>query len=411
MKILQLCIRVPYPPADGGTIAMHSLGQSLVKQGAELKILAMNTSRHYVTLNSLPADYKTKTQIETVDLDTRIKPFDAFKNLFKSESYNVKRFDHSSFHQKLRKILADEKFDIVQFESVFAGPYLQTVRQTSGASCVLRAHNIEHIIWQRMAETSSNLLKKRYLKLLSSRLKKYESDIIGKFDALLPMTKQDSETFLRINPSVKQRIVPIGLNPDVYPYDENRKETLSVFHLGSMDWMPNQEAIEWFLENCWYELKKSVPSLKLYLAGRGFPDSLKIDDENVVYDESVSNAVEYMKSKSVMIVPLLSGSGMRVKILQAFALGLPVVSTVIGAEGIECTDGEDILIADTPSDFAAATIRLLNDPLLRKKIGKNARKLFMEKYSSARIAEGVVEFYKSLTKQSVSSGGDPSIIR
>lgn len=396
MKILQLCIRVPYPPADGGTIAMHSLGQSLIQQGAEVKILAMNTSRHYVKLDSLPESYRTKTKIEAVDIDTRIKPLAALRNLFTNVSYNVKRFDHPVFHQKLRELFAKEKFDVVQFESIFAGPYLQTVKENSGAKCVLRAHNIEYLIWQRMAETDGNFLKKRYLRLLSARLKKYETDIIGKFDALLPMTQQDSKVFSEINLTVQQKIIPIALNPDVYPYEDNKNDELSLFHLGSMDWMPNQEAIEWFLENCWYEIKKSSPSLKLYLAGRGFPDSLRIDDSNIIYDEAVSNAVDYMKSKSVMIVPLLSGSGMRVKILQAFALGIPVVSTTIGAEGIECADGENILVADSPSDFISATVKLINDPALRKSIGGNARNLFMKKYSSERIAEEVIQFYKSL---------------
>jgi len=401
MKILQLCIRVPYPPTDGGSIAMHSLGQSLIKQGAEMKILAMNTTRHYVKLDALPAEYKMKTKIEAVNIDTRIKPFDAFKNLFSNKSYNIKRFDNLSFHQKLRSVLAGEKFDVVQFESLFAAPYLQTVRENSEAKCVLRAHNIEHIIWQRMANTSTNFLRKRYLHLLAKRLKKYESEIAGKFDAILPMTKEDAKIFSGINPAVKQKIIPIGLNPDVYPFDENQNETLSVFHLGAMDWMPNQEAVEWFLENCWYEIK--APTVKLYLAGRGFPDSLKIDDNNIVYDEAVSNAVDYMKNKSVMIVPLLSGSGMRVKILQAFALGLPVVSTTIGAEGIECTDGENIIIADSPSDFSKAVLNLINDSSLRKRIGKNARNLFMEKYSSSRIAADVIRFYESLIKQSSGS--------
>jgi glycosyltransferase involved in cell wall biosynthesis len=396
MKILQMCIRVPYPPTDGGSIAMYSLGQSLIKQGAEVKILAMNTTRHYVKLDTLPAEYKMKTKIEAVNIDTRIKPFDAFKNLFSNKSYNIKRFDNLSFHQKLRSVLAGEKFDVVQFESLFAGPYLQTVRENSKAKCVLRAHNIEHLIWQRMAATDKNFLKKKYLRLLASRLKKYESEIIGKFDALLPMTKEDAKIFTGMNSAVPQKIIPIGLDPHIYSYDENRPRELSIFHLGSMDWMPNQEAVDWFLENCWQEIKKKLPSLKLYLGGRGFPDSLKIDDRQIIYDNTVSNAVDYMKNKSMMIVPLLSGSGMRVKILQAFALGLPVVSTSIGAEGIECTDGENIVIADAPADFSNAILKLMNDTLLRKKIGSNARNLFMEKYSSERIARHVIQFYESL---------------
>jgi glycosyltransferase involved in cell wall biosynthesis len=397
MKILQLCNRVPFPPTDGGSIAMHSLSQSLIKSGADVKVFAMNTSRHRVNLDSLPHDYKSKTKIEAINIDTRVKALPALFNLFSTESYNVSRFDQRQVHEKLQSVLTEKKFDIVQFESIFCAPYLKTVRQNSSAKCVLRAHNVEYQIWERMALRSSSL-KKLYLKLLASRLKKYEQEIISGFDALLPMTKQDERVFSLQAPDVLQKIVPIGLSADAYPYNENQNEELCLFHLGAMDWLPNREAIEWFLENCWIDVKEKLPLIKLYLAGRGFPEELKIEDRRIIYDDEIKNAVEYMQGKSIMIVPLLSGSGMRVKILQAFALGKAVVSTTIGAEGIECTPGENILIADSPSDFVSAIDKLVSDESLRKKIGKNSRRLFLDKYSSEKIAEEVIHFYQALLK-------------
>ena len=397
MKILQLCNRVPYPPTDGGSIAMHSLSQSLIKQGAEVKILAMNTSRHRVKINSLPADYTSKTKIEAVDIDTGVKPFAAFLNLFSSESYNVIRFDRPQVHEKLRTVLSENKFDIVQFESIFCAPYLKTVKDNSSAKCILRTHNVEHLIWKRMADGSSGL-KKMYLNLLAARLKKYESEILKQFDALLPMTTHDAKTFSAYAPAVEQKVTPVGLDANVYPFKENQKEELCLFHLGAMDWLPNREAIAWFMENCWLDLKEKFPQLKLHLAGRNFPQQLKTDDANVIYDDEIKNAVEYMQSKAIMIVPLLSGSGMRVKILQAFALGKAVVSTTIGAEGIECTNGENILIADSPADFVSSVSKLVTDTALRKKIGRNSHTLFMEKYSSGKIAAEVIRFYNSLMK-------------
>ncbi|MBK5286689.1 MAG: glycosyltransferase, partial [Bacteroidia bacterium] len=171
-----------------------------------------------------------------------------------------------------------------------------------------------------------------------------------------------------------------------------------LFHLGAMDWLPNRQAIEWFFENCWLDIKSNFPDLKLYLAGRAFPQEIKIDDDNIIYDDEVKSAVDYMQGKAIMIVPLLSGSGMRVKILQAFALGKAVVSTSIGAEGIECTDGENILIADSPKDFVAAMSKLITDDSLRKKIGRNSHNLFLKKYSSEKIAAEVISFYNALIK-------------
>lgn len=398
MKILQLCSRVPYPPVDGGRIAMHSLSQSLIKQGADVKILAMNTSRHPMKIASLPEDYKMKTKIEAVDIDTGVKPFAALLNLFSSESYNLIRFDRPQVHEKVRTVLKDNKFEVVQFESIFCAPYLKTVKENSDAKCILRAHNVEHLIWQGMAESSGNVLKKKYLKLLAKRLKNYECKIINGFDAILPMTSTDAKIFTTYAPDVRQYITPVGLSPEVYPYHENRKEEICLFHLGTMDWLPNREAIGWFLENCWLDLKNKFPQLKLYLAGRGFPQELKIDDENIIYDDEIKNAVEYMQGKAIMIVPLLSGSGMRVKILEAFALGKAVVSTTIGAEGIECTNGENILIADSPDDFVSSVSKVIAEEALRKKIGRNSHRLFLENYSLEKISVEVISFYKSLIK-------------
>ncbi|MBK5284363.1 MAG: glycosyltransferase, partial [Bacteroidia bacterium] len=216
MKILQLCNRVPFPPADGGSIAMHSLSQSLIKQGADVKILAMNTSRHRVNISSLPEDYKSKTKIEAVNIDTHIKPFAALLNLFSSESYNVIRFDKPVVHQKLRSLLKENKFDIIQFESIFCAPYLKTVKENSSAKCVLRAHNVEYLIWQRMADSSSNFIKKKYLNLLAARLKNYECKIIKEFDAILPMTSTDADIFATNASAVQKQIVPIGLSSEVY---------------------------------------------------------------------------------------------------------------------------------------------------------------------------------------------------
>ena len=164
-----------------------------------------------------------------------------------------------------------------------------------------------------------------------------------------------------------------------------------------MNWMPNDEGIKWFLKEVWPLLHKKLPDLKVYLAGREMPDWLKnLKLENIVVVGEVPDAHEFIAEKSISIAPLLSGSGIRVKIIESMAMGKSVVSTSIGAEGINYTDGENILIADSPEDFCNAIINLYSNPDEAKKIGNNARKLVNQEHSSKKIIEHLVSFYQRI---------------
>ena len=164
-----------------------------------------------------------------------------------------------------------------------------------------------------------------------------------------------------------------------------------------MDWMPNVEAVEWFLKNCLNEVSRRFPTLKIYFAGRGMPDHLKeLGNDNTVFIGTVENGQQYIQSKSIMIVPLLSGSGMRVKIIQGMAMGKAMISTTIGSEGIAYTNGKNILIADSPEEFIAAIEKCVNNKQFCKSLGREAMKLAEEKYSNEAIGRSLNGFYKDL---------------
>ncbi len=399
MKILQICHRVPYPPIDGGNIAMMNMALALIESGNELHQFALNTSRHFVETSTVPADLQSKLNLSSSAIDTNIKIHSLIANLFTNESYNIVRFYSKSAEEHLKELLKQTAFDIVQLETLYTTPYIECIRKNSHAKIVLRAHNAEHIIWQRLVHKEKNPFRKNYIRLLASRLRTYEIETLQKIDALIPITDVDESIFHRLHYRGPVLTVPVSLDLNDYQVNDNDKLELCLFHLGSMDWMPNLEAVEWFLKECWPTVHAQHPGLKLYLAGRSFPDSIiRANHPNVICEGRIEDAHSYMEKKQIMIVPLHSGSGMRVKIIQGMALGKTIISTSIGAEGIPVTPDKNILIADTPDQFISAVNRCIDDYEFCMQTGRQARKFAEDHYSNAAVGKQLSLFYRALLR-------------
>ncbi|MFI5219273.1 MAG: glycosyltransferase family 4 protein [Bacteroidia bacterium] len=397
MKILQLCIRVPFPPSDGATIAMYNISKSFYENGAQVKILSFNTNKNYVMEEKISKEFREKTGIETVDIDLSVKPLLAFLNLFSNDSYNVSRFVSTAFEEKLKKILAAENFDIVQLEGLYVSPYLDIICGHSKAKVVLRSHNVEYIIWERLAESSKNLLKKKYLAFLAKRLKKYELNLLNRYDAIVPISPADEQAFEKLGCRIPVKTISLGVDVSEYPNSENLPADFSIFHLGSMDWMPNLDAVDWFMNAVYPKLVSIIPGVKIYLAGKNMPERIKQRaNKNLIVLDRIDDAKTFMKDKTVMVVPLLSGGGMRIKIIEGMAVGKAIVSTTIGAEGINYTHQKDILIADSPDEFCSAVLKLKTDNDFCKAIGMNARKLAAQQYDNKTIGKELLKFYEVL---------------
>ncbi|MDP8203964.1 MAG: hypothetical protein P9L95_05480, partial [Candidatus Tenebribacter mawsonii] len=181
LNILFICNKSPWPPHEGGPIAMNNLIEGTIAAGHKVKVLAINSNKYYTNPADIPESYKNQTNIELVYIDLGIKPIAAFLNLFTNKSYHIHRFISDDFRNKLKEILSEQVFDIVQIETLFMSPYIETIREFSSASIVLRAHNIEHLIWKRVASITSNPLKKAYLNHLASTLEVYEKNVLNKY--------------------------------------------------------------------------------------------------------------------------------------------------------------------------------------------------------------------------------------
>jgi glycosyltransferase involved in cell wall biosynthesis len=400
MKVLQLCNKPPFPPQDGGTIAMNNISHGLLEAGCELKIVSVNTEKHHIDINDLPIDYVNKTRIEFINIDTKVRALPALFNLlFSTRSYNIVRFEQESFENRLRELFEEEDFEVVIIESIFLNYYVDVIRKYSKSKIVLRAHNVEFLIWKRLAKDENSFLRGIYLSSLANRLKREELDALEKFDAILTVSETDKQKFQEFNIKTLIKSIPIAIDvTKSLSIQDIDIDFPSVFFIGALDWLPNVEGLKWFITNVWSKLNQEYPELKFYIAGRGDASWLqKGKINNIEILGEIKDAAAFIKSKAVMIVPLFSGSGMRVKIIEGMSLGKAIVSTSIGVEGIIHKNGEDILIADNPEDFIAQLSALIIDKIKFTSISNNAVTNVSINYNNKLLTEKMIDFLESLS--------------
>lgn len=396
MKILQFCYKPPFPALDGGSMGMHYVTEGLINNGHEVKVLSFHSKKHPCRVDKLPVEYVEKTKFETVFVDLDIKPIPALVAYLCGESYHVKRFINEQMKRKLVEILKAEDFDIIQVESIFLTPYLPIMRRFSNAKIILRAPNIEHKIWERIYKATKTPFKRGYIKHLALTLKYYELNHINDYDAVSPVTEVDAEYFRENGLRKKCKGIPFGMNPPELLSDV-LEEKNTIFHIGSMNWHPNEQGIKWFLEECWDKIRQTTPNVQAYFAGRYMPNWLKNTSiEGVHIVGEVEDSIRFMTSKQIMVVPLLSGSGIRIKIIEAMSIGKTVIATTIAAEGIMYEDGKNIIIANSAEEFASAVKYCVENPDKCKSIGDEAYKLIAERYSNDQVVNQLVTLYKEI---------------
>lgn len=398
MKILQLCHKFPWPLKDGAAIASTYLAKAFAELGSEVTLLSMNTSKHWFNTGELPRNFDHYTDIQTVFVNNHIRPLPALLNLFTNKSYHVERFDNVDFAQKLKAILQHDRFDIIQLESLYLTPYIPVIRQFSSALVVLRAHNVEHEIWERVAG-NSNPLKKWYLHKITPRLRQYEIEHLNDYDLVAGISKRDVEQFRALGLRKPATIVPIGLDCRDYQADDaSFSRPLSLSFIGSLDWMPNQEGLRWFLDEIWSPvLAPAFPELTFHIAGRTAPRWLReLDRERVFFHGEVPSSPDFLNQHSVMVVPLLSGGGMRAKILEGMAVGKVVLSTRVGMEGIDAQHRRECLLADTPEEFLKAVRWCYAQGEGLADLGRKAQAFCHDHYDNLEVGRRLLETYGDL---------------
>jgi glycosyltransferase involved in cell wall biosynthesis len=397
VKVLILTNRVPFPPNSGYPIVVYNTIKGLLKLGVEVTLFSINTSKHNVDVDDIYDPVFEKITFHSYSIDTEVNIWGAFFNIFSNQSYNVSRFYDDDAAKLLENVLHEHEYDIVQFEGLFVVPYLDTVKALSKAKLIYRAHNIEFDVWERLAAREEFRPRRKYLEFLSRRLKSYETEQINRFHQVFAISEPDRQGILLMGCETRLDVFPVAIDFDKYNVDVSKTSFPTLFHLGAMDWRPNKEGLEWFLDEIWPDIEKLYGELRFYIAGKNMQKQFfDYDSENLIVEGEIFDAVEFMNSKAIMIVPLLSGSGMRVKIIEGMAMEKCIIATTMAAEGINCQPGKDILIADTADEFYRSILQCITKPNRWREIGENARKTVKRDHEMNSNAGRMLKIYREL---------------
>lgn len=399
MKILILSSKLPFPQKDGGAIATLNLAESLADSEHKIIMLCLNTRKHHFDIKNIDDSFTKKIQFLAVNHDTGIKPLELIKNLlFSREPYNARRFYSEEYEKILKQVLEREKPDYVQLEGPYMGYYIPAIRKYSDAKISLRAHNVENEIWKRKYLKTRNPFIKFYLKNLSRRIEKLERRILKSSDVLVSISDKDRSQLLKLS-DIPSITIPTGLNPQNYPIPR-QPEFPSLFFIGALDWMPNQEGIMWFIDEVFIKLKQNLPSIELHVAGRNAPEWLanklfSFKETGVIYHGEVDDAHEFMNKYAIFVSPLFTGSGIRIKILEGMMMKRAVIATTVAIEGIQASNKKNIIICDDSEEMKSIIIDLCNNKEKYDQLAEQSRQFIIENFNNLATAKKLSDFYRT----------------
>jgi len=392
VKVLLISSKPIYPKNDGGCVAMDNFLKSLLAADFEVRHLAIGTEKHPYKKVNYPVDLQNKISINGQNISTRVNIFSALKSLFKTGSYNVNRFHSNDVFNKIEKEIKETNFDTIIFESLFSTIYLNEIREIFSGKIITRIHNIEANIWKDYWRNENYFFKKLFLKKLYRDLEKYEIETFKKIDGIIAISDDDKDCIQALNIDTNVITIPVAIS-DIQ--NHNNYSNTSIFHLGAMDWQPNIEAVE-RLVKIHEEAILKQNSFDLYIAGKN-ASSFKIsssskDIRNLGFIENLS---DFTKSAGILVSPIISGSGVRIKILEMMAKGIPVITTKTGAKGINHCDNECLIIATDNNDFINKIKIVRESSELRRKLGENAIKYIRQHHNIEKITKSLREFIQN----------------
>lgn len=394
LNILWLTPKPPYPLIDGGRIAVYEPLRRLAARGHRLTLLTFCPPEQDM---AELAPLRQFCRLETIPHDTRNRPLAMARNLFSSLPYTVAKYESPQMASKLAELLAAERFDLAHLEQAHMAGYAAISKGEGGVPTLLRQENVESHLAERYWQAQTGL-RRLYARLLAARMRAYEATWCAAVDGCLAITPQDAERLRRLSPQANVVVAPAGVDSAAFypPPKERPRQTLTF--VGSMDWLPNVDAVLWFQREILPLIRDEWPDAPFYVVGKNPPPEIRqlADGEAIHVTGFVEDVRAYMGETAVFVIPLRVGGGMRIKLLQALAMGRAVVSTAVGAEGIAVTHGQDILLADDAAAFARCVVQLLRDGELRERLGRNGRELIEKSYSWEAATDTLETAYRAV---------------
>lgn len=400
-KILFLSNRSPLPIKDGHTRRTYHI----------LKGLAEKHNVHFVSLYETPEELEFNNRNQLENLCEKVEFYPAppkkicygmiirlIRSLFSSDPYTIWRHYSLPYLKRIRELISIGDYDIIHCDNL---PIAYTVRHENRVYKTITDHDVSYLKCLRMSKETNNILLKLFMLVESFKLKKLEKTVFKQYDMGIVVSNEDKRKIQNICIENCIAVVENGVDVNEFvplTYNNNKK---NIIWVGGFNNYSNENAVKYFIQKIWPLIKLQLPDIKFELVGGGITESLnKIisSDPSIHLIGYVENPLPYIQNAKVFVVPILSGSGTRLKLLEAMACGTAAVTTEVGCEGIEGADGEHFVIARTPEDFSSAVVNLIIDSNYRKNLEINARSLIEEKYNWSFITDKLNLKYSQIGK-------------
>lgn len=388
MRILWIARTCPYPANDGEKIRVFNLIKNLSHHDITLVFRAMHGGEldGMATLRKYCREVKY-AYIPSPNLNLR-RAIWCLPFIFSRYPISLATVYFKEIADILYDLCSKNTYDVVQIEHSSLTIYMDKLNFKNNPYTILSMHNVDCIRNDRVITNTQFGIYKLFLYYNQLRFRKWETESLSRYDQIVAVSPNDKESIEQMGISGDIGIVPNGVDTEALQMKAGKGDASSIIFVASMDSESNHDGALFFLISIFPKIKLKVPSVSLYLVGRNPKDSLKAFDneEDIFVTGEVPAVTEFYEKAAVAVVPLRSGGGTRLKILEAMALGIPVVSTSIGCEGLNVEDGKHLLVADDPDLFADAVIELLHNKELSRTLTLASRKTVEEQYDWRSIA-------------------------
>jgi len=409
MRILWLKTELLHPVDKGGKIRTYHMLKEL-KRDHEITYLTLDDGTDAQTRESAK---EYCHELVCVPHHPRQKFTPGFYaelglNFFSSLPYAIAKYHSPEMRARINELTSNKVYDVVVCD--FLAPAANVPRDLP-CPAVLFQHNVEAVIWKRHYEVQANPLKKSYLYWQWRKMKAFEGMMCRRFDCVIAVSREDTELMQREYNVTSIDDVPTGVDVEFFrPRSSDKGKLRNLVFTGSMDWLPNEDAIQYFTTQIMPLIKNKLPDVTLTVVGRNpYPALLELSqrDSSIFVTGRVEDVRPYMERAAAYVVPLRIGGGTRLKIFEAMAMEKAIVSTTVGAEGLPVHHEADLLLADTPEDFAAAVVRVLADQEFADRLGRCSARLVREQFGWDRVARRFAAICESIPVTRLSSVDEP----
>lgn len=390
MKILQISQKPPYPTVDGGCVAMADIAKLVALRDYSISLFTLFSKKHPYIKEAFPEGlYK---EVFAHQVNSEPTTLGAIKSLLNGKNYITERFRDSAVERSLISVLDKEHFDIIILESTYTGLFIDLIRKHSKAKIVLRSHNIEHELWKKR-HLGLSFLKKMLMRNWVDRFEMEEKKLWKDVDAVLSINQEEG---IEIQKHSKAQVEYFPISVEVH--GNARMPSSNFYFLGAMDWEPNLEALDWFCREVWPGFIEQNPNALFHLAGKGLLHSDYKNLKGIVNHGFVESTSKFLSDKGILINPLRTGQGIRVKALEAIASGKAIISTVKGMEGLPFMAGEHYLQAESAAEFISQMEYVQANPHLLQEMVQKAQQTAAHHFSPEALGRKLSGTFHDILK-------------